>query len=125
MSRLIVGLCCALIVAGCSEKPNVTGSMEEAKVKGVVRVRGKAVNNGSVTFRASNINRPNAPTKETPIGKDGTFEVSAFIGNNFVEVSCKELMQPKNRMLLENERMIEIKPGDNTLDLDIPPEPAK
>jgi hypothetical protein len=111
-------------VVGCNpDAPRVSGSMEEAAVKGTVRVRGKAVDNGIVTFRPSNINRPNVPAREAPIGKDGTYSIKALIGQNFVDVSCKEILTPKNRDLIENERLVDIKSGDNALDLEIPPQP--
>src|SRR5262249_29235275 len=116
---------CACGWAGCrfSDAPPVSGSMEEATVKGTVRVRGKAVNNGIVTFRSSNVNRPNAQTKEAPIGKDGSYTIKTLIGENFVEVSCKETLSPKNRELIENEQMVRVRSGENTLDIDIPPQP--
>ncbi|MGE3819841.1 MAG: hypothetical protein AB7I30_10415 [Isosphaeraceae bacterium] len=111
-------------LAGCSDTPRVSGSMEEATVKGVVRVQGAPVTNGMITFRASNVNRPNAPTKEAPIGKDGTYTINALVGQNFVEVSCKELFTPKNRPYAENERMVDVPSGEFTLDIDVPPLPT-
>src|SRR5262249_59805035 len=82
MSRRLVaaGLALALgtagLVGGCSDAPPVSGSMEEATVSGIARVRGKPVTNGRVTFRSSNINRPGAPTKEAEIGKDGRYSIT-------------------------------------------------
>lgn len=112
-------------VSGCfSEAPPISGSMEEATVKGTVRVRGKPVNNGIVSFRCANVNRPGVALKEAKIGKDGTYSVTTLLGENFVEVSCKELFTPKNRVLVENERMVKVGRGENTIDLDIPEQPA-
>jgi hypothetical protein len=105
---------------GCSGAPSATGSMEEATVKGTVRVRGKPVTNGRVSFRSSNINRPTAPTKDAEIGKDGTYSVTTLVGANFVDVSCKEILTPKNRDLVENEQMVTIKSGENILDINLP-----
>lgn len=110
-------------VGGCSDAPPISGSLEEAKVKGTVRVRGKPVDNGIVSFRCANVNRPGVALKEVKIGKDGTYSITTLIGENFVEVSCKELFSPKNRVLIENEQMIKIGSGENTLDIDIPPQP--
>lgn len=112
-------------VGGCrfSDAPPISGSLEEATVKGTVRVHGKPVTNGIVSFRTSNINRPNAPLKEAPIGKDGTYTVTTLVGENFIEVSCKELFTPKNRSLLENEQMVNITSGASSLDIDIPQQP--
>jgi hypothetical protein len=96
--------------------------MEEVTLKGTVRVRGKPVNNGRVTFRTSNVNRPTAPTKEAEIGKDGTYTIATLVGLNFIEVTCKETLGAKNRDLMENEQPINIKSGQTTLDINIPPE---
>jgi hypothetical protein len=109
---------------GFSDTPPVSGSMEEATVKGTVRVRGKAVTNGVISFRPSNVNRPNAPLREAPINKDGTYSIKTLIGLNFVEVSCKETLSAKNRDLMENEQSVNIDSGENTRDIDIPPQPA-
>ncbi len=109
--------------AGCSDAPAVSGSLEESTVKGVVRVQGKPVKGGMVTFRPSNVNRPDAPVKEGPIGPDGTYSVSTLVGQNFVEVSCKELLTPRNRPFLENEQLVEVPSGGTVLDIDIPPTP--
>lgn len=117
-SLVLVALSC-----GCSEAPPISGSMDEVTIKGIVRVRGKPVNNGIVSFRCANVNRPGVPLKEAKIGSDGTYTVATLVGENFVEVSCKELFTPKNRVLVENEQMIKISPGQEALDIDIPAQP--
>jgi hypothetical protein len=110
-----------VVVGGCrfSDAPAISGSTEEATVKGTVRIRGKPATNGVVSFRTSNVNRPNVPLKEAPIGKDGSYTVTTLVGQNFVEVSCKELFTAKNRVLLENEQLVNINSGENTLDIDL------
>ncbi len=117
-------LCIAALwsAAGCGnpDAPVVSGSTEEATVKGKVSIRGKPVSNGLVSFRSSNINRPNAPIREAKIGKDGSFSIQAFIGENFVEVTCKELANPKNMPLMENEQPVKIRSGEQTLEIDLP-----
>lgn len=122
----VLALSATGLAGGCSfsDAPPISGSTTEVNLNGTVRVRGKPVTNGIVSFRTANINRPNAPLKESPIGKDGTYSIKTLEGENFVEVSCKELFSAKNRNLVENEQMIIIKRGDSTLDLDIPPRPA-
>ena len=123
---LALALGTAGLVGGCSDAPPVSGSMEEATVKGIVRVRGKPVTNGSVTFRSSNINRPTAQTKEAEIDKDGHYTITTLVGENFVEVACKEIFAAKNRQMIENEQMVKIQSGENTFDIDLPPQgPAK
>jgi hypothetical protein len=108
---------------GCG---NPFGSTEEATVKGIVRVRGKPATNGQITFRASNSNRRNAPTTNAPIGKDGSYTVKTLVGENSVTVICKELFARKNQMLvdLEDGQMVKIQAGENTLDIDFPPNPS-
>lgn len=121
-SRLaLTCLAVTVMVGGCrfSDAPSISGSTEEATVKGTVRIRGKPATNGIVSFRTSNVNRPNAPLKEAPIGKDGTYTVTTLVGQNFVEVSCKELFTTKNRNLLENEQMVDINSGANDLDINL------
>jgi hypothetical protein len=114
---------CIFAEAGCGSAgaPAASGSREEATVKGIVRVRGKKAAEGLVSFRASNVNRPDVQLREAKIEKDGSYTIKTLVGQNFVAVTCKELYAPKNRDLLENERLVEIKSGENALDLDIPP----
>lgn len=120
----IGGLVVAALVAGggCGnpDAPNVSGSTEEAAVKGTVSVHGKPVTNGEISFRSFNINRPDAPLKTAKIGKDGTYTIQALIGDNVVEVSCKEITSPKNRDLMDNEQPVMIRSGEQTLDIELP-----
>jgi hypothetical protein len=113
------------MAAGACSNP-FSGSMEEGTVKGIVRVRGKPVTNGQITFRASNINRRNAPAKNAPIGTDGSYTVKTLVGENSVVVVCKELFTRKNQMLmdLEDGQLVKIQAGENTLDIDLPPKPS-
>jgi hypothetical protein len=116
------------MAGGCSS--NFSSSMEEATVKGIVRVRGKPVTNGQISFRALNVNRQNAPTNNTPIGKDGSYTVKTPVGENSVIVVCKELFTRKNQALvdLEEGQMVKIQSGDNTVNIDLeskPPAPSR
>jgi hypothetical protein len=114
---------CPWICTGCGNSqqgPLLSASMEEATVTGIVRVRGTPVTNGRVGFRAANINRPNAPYRETEIGKDGRYTIKALIGDNTVDVTCKELAQPKNRQFIDNNQTIRVSSGENQIDIDIP-----
>jgi hypothetical protein len=112
-------------VAGCGnpDAPRMTASMEEATVTGVVRIRGKPVTNGRIGFRAANINRPDVRPIDTEIGRDGRFTIKTLVGDNSVDVTCKELAQPRNRQLIENEQTIRVRPGENQIDIDIPRKP--
>ena len=118
---MILGMTLApLLASGCSDGPAVTGSMEEATIKGVVKIRGKAATGGKVSFRGSNVNRPDAKVVEADIAKDGTFTAKPLIGKNFVEVSSKDLLNAKNRDLTENEQLVDIPSGEATLNIELP-----
>jgi hypothetical protein len=111
---------------GCdpySGVPPVSSSSEEATVKGTVRIQGKAVTNGIVTFRTANVRRPSSPNREAQISKDGTYTVKTLVGDNYVQVSCKELAMPKNRQFIDVEQTITVNSGEQTIDIDIPPKP--
>jgi hypothetical protein len=110
---------------GCGnpDAPPVSGSMEEVALTGTVRVRGKPVNNGIITFRTANVHRPTAPTYEAKIDKDGTYKITTLVGENFISVTSKEMFGPRNRDLIENEQMVKIESSQGTLDIDIPPKP--
>jgi hypothetical protein len=119
----------ALCVAGggCNTfAPGLSGSAAEATVTGIVRVRGKPVTNGEITFRSSNVNRRGAPAKNAPIGKNGRYTITTLVGENSVMVVCKELFQRENQMLLDLEdgQMVKVGPGENTIDIDLPPPPT-
>jgi hypothetical protein len=103
--------------------PPVESSMEEANVKGTVRVRGKPVNNGTIRFHAANIRRPGATDRTARIERDGTYTTNAFIGPNEVEVTCKELNAPQLRQFRDENPSVLVKSGENTIDIDFPPKP--
>jgi hypothetical protein len=112
---------------GCGEHagaPPVESSMEEATVKGTVRVRGRPVSGGTIRWSAANINRPKASDREVPINKDGTYAVKAFLGQNFVEINSRELRTPALRQYNDDGQTAMVKPGENTVDFDFPP-PAR
>jgi hypothetical protein len=123
-------LALALWMAGGGCGSNFSSSGEEATVKGTVRVHGKPVTNGQITFRALNANRRNAPTNNAPIGKDGSYTIKTLVGENSVSVVCKELFARKNQVLvdLEDGQMVKIQSGDNTVNIDLeskPPPPSR
>jgi hypothetical protein len=123
-------LALALWMAGGGCGSNFSSSGEEATVKGIVRVRGKPVTNGQITFRSLNANRRNAPTRNAPIGGDGSYTVKTLVGENSVIVVCKELFARKNQALvdLEEGQMVKIRSGDNTVNINLeskPPAPSR
>lgn len=127
ISRIsIAGMAAILLVAavGCSSNPAasaLTSSMEEATLHGTVRVKGKAVNNGTLSFRTAHVNRPNSPTKSVNINKDGSYSVTTVVGENYVEVTCKELNVKDAKKFRGTEQLIMVQSGDNAADIEVPP----
>jgi hypothetical protein len=118
-----LGSALLLVAVGCDSYPDappLTTSMEEATLKGVVRVNGKPVDNGTISFRTAHIRRPNSPTKHVDIGKDGSYSVKTVIGENYVEVETKELTKPAMRRYRNQEQLIMVQSGDSTVDISIP-----
>jgi hypothetical protein len=120
------GLAAVALLLGCGGcgspgVPSVSSSRVETTIKGVVRVRGKPVNNGTVTFNAANVRRPHVGLRQVSINKDGTYTVKTLVGENYVQVSCKELSRSQNRMFGENELMFMAEERENTFDIDIAP----
>ncbi len=117
---MAIALHCA---GGCNSDgpPPVSTSTEEAEVKGTVKVRGKAVTNGTVSFHSANIKRA---TKDVTVAiqKDGTFTAKTVIGHNTVIVDCRELNLPKNFEIRDAaEQFIDIKSGTNDIEINVPP----
>jgi hypothetical protein len=113
-----------IAASGCSSNPAasaLTSSMEQATLKGTVRVNGKPVNNGTLSFRTAHINRPNSPTKNADINKDGTYSVTTVVGENYIEVTCKEMNTPQAKRFRGLEQLIMVKSGENNVDIEIPP----
>jgi hypothetical protein len=128
MNRRVAIACTVAILlvsaVGCGSNPAASGlgsSMEEAMVHGTVRVNGKPVNNGMVRFRTAPGNQPNPETRTGDIRPNGSYSVKAVIGENYVEVTCKELNTKQNRKSVENKQLIMVKSGDNAVDIEIPP----
>jgi hypothetical protein len=122
--RLVAGwLAFALCLAGVGCNSGSFTSTQQATVSGIVRVRGNPVTNGEITFRSANANRRTAPGRNAPIGKDGRYTITAPVGENSVMVVCKELFKRENQTLLDLEdgQMVKVGPGENTIDIDLPP----
>src|SRR3954451_18435791 len=118
-SRFLAPLCpCALaVVLGCSSAkidPEVTGSTAEANVQGTVKVQGKLVTNGEVMFDPANINRPTAPVRKAPIGKDGKYSIKALVGPNTVTVDSKETLGDSP---LQSGNHFVVRDGENTFNV--------
>jgi len=128
MTRRARERACALLAAAClaiggscsGGKPPVDSTTEEATVKGKVTVLGKLATKGQVTFDPTNIKRPNAAIRSAEIGADGTYQVTTLVGANSVVISVPRQGMPLLGMAPE--LGIDVKPGENTLDIALPME---
>lgn len=113
-----------LLGCGSSDIPSqVSGSTEEAKIKGRVLVNGKPVKGGRLIFKVANANRPGAGSRTVQISPDGTYEVTTLVGQNYVETSgVKELDSPKMRQFRDDDAPLHIPSGGSeSMDLNYPP----
>ena len=61
-------------------------------------------------------------SRQAPIGKDGRYTIKTLVGDNYVQIDCKELRLPRNRAIADTERAVIVSSGENTIDLKVPPE---
>lgn len=110
----------ALAGWGCggAQAPSVSSSTEEATVRGTVTVRGKAPTKGEVVFDPSNIHRKGVSARTAPISDSGSFEVKTLVGENSVTVRSPEI--DKDQALSANQRMVDVKPGENAVPIELP-----
>jgi hypothetical protein len=94
-------------------------STAEAKVSGTVKLRGKTLDRGEIVFDPSNYKRKDAPARSAPIKKDGTYEITTFVGQNSVRLAGDAVQ--KEPMLSGAMQTIDVKPDDNKIDFDFPP----
>jgi hypothetical protein len=118
--RSMVVLCMAGSLAalgGCGEgPPSVDSSKTEATVKGIVKVDGVAVSGGEVIFNPANNQRKDVSARTATIGPDGSYTVKTLTGANEVKIGGAAVK--KNTMALRQSRIVEVKSGENTADLD-------
>ncbi len=112
------------LLCGCSSRPDRESSLEEATVKGSVKVRGKLLEGGELNFNAVNPNR-RVELRKAAIGKDGNFEAKALIGLNTVTVTPPK---PRNKQqdkeffgVNYEERSVIVQSGENKADLEFLP----
>jgi len=103
-----------LVVWGCNSEgpPPVSGSTEESAVKGTVTLKGQPLTKGTVTYNAANINRPTVPVRNAEVGKDGTYSLTALVGENTVYVTGPGVPG-------QNDRGVVVKSGGDTIDIDL------
>lgn len=109
----------AMLMFGCGDaKPSVEASNAEAKVSGTVMIHGKPMSAGELIFNPSNYQRPEAETRKAAV-KEGKYEVTTLVGQNSVTIAGPEIT--KEPQLAYAPRTIEVQPGDNTLNIELPP----
>jgi len=102
---------------GCSDgKPSVDTSTTEATVKGTVTLNGKPATKGTVVFDPANYKRKDAAPRTAEIGADSSYTVTTLVGQNQVFVNSPQL---KNSDYPPIE--IDVKAGENSLDILLPP----
>ena len=118
VAALLTALC------GCSTPPDRQSSLEEALLKGTVKVRGKRLQGGELSFNAVNPNR-RVEVRKARISNNGTYEAKVYIGRNIVTVFPPK---PRNQQegkdffgLNYEEKSVNITAGQNTADLDFLP----
>jgi hypothetical protein len=110
-----------LLVAtwGCGDQPSVTSSTTEATVKGTVIIKGKPATKGKVVFDPANYRRKDVQARSAPINKDGTYSVTTLVGGNNVRVEGPEA---EKAGATYSSIDFDVKSGENTLDIKLPPE---
>jgi hypothetical protein len=117
---LALALALIATIEGCgSGEATALTALDEAPVKGTVKVRGKLLEGGTLHFNASNATRI-VGSRSAPIAKDGSFDVKAIVGQNVVTVSAKARTKA-NFGLEDEEQTIDVKPGENLINIEYMP----
>jgi hypothetical protein len=103
---------------GSSGAPPASTSTEQAKAKGKVTYKGKPLANVEVKFNPANVNRRSAATVTAATGDDGSYELTSLVGENTVSLGGAAVS--KNAALNYFTKPVELKAGENSVDLDIP-----
>ena len=113
-----------IVLSGCSAAPDRESSLEDASVKGTVKVRGKLLEGGELNFNAVNPNRK-VDVRKAAIGKDGTYTAKTYVGLNIVTVFPPK---PRNKQqgkeffgVNYEEKSVNVTAGENQADLDFLP----
>jgi hypothetical protein len=107
-----------ILAAGCGDShPSVDSSKTEAKVRGVVKLKGKpAEGGGTISFNPSNVERK-VSSFTAKIGDDGSYELTSYTGGNQVKFSGPFLKSEPGIAL--STRYCELDSGENVLDFDL------
>jgi hypothetical protein len=107
-----------IVASGCTDsRPSVDSSLTEARVTGIVKLKGKpAAGGGTIVFNPSNVERKVAATTAS-INPDGTYTLKSYSGGN--EVKFSGPFMKDERALALASRYCELKAGDNVVDFDL------
>lgn len=119
---VMAGAVAAVVAWGCSGKPSVSSSNEEATVRGTVTIKGKKVSRGDVVFDPSNYQRKFASERRAPIQEDGSYEVTTLVGTNRVRVDSPDAAKASVGYSTID---FEVQPGENPLDIVLPIPPVQ
>ncbi len=113
-----VGLTSLIFALGCGEgHPPVDSSLTEAKVKGVILIKGKPASGGGIiSFNPSNVERK-VSSFTAKIADDGSYSLTTFTGGNEVKFSGPCLKDAKELAL--STRYCELSSGDNLMNFDL------
>jgi hypothetical protein len=105
---------------GCSSSaPSVDTTTAEATVSGTVRVRDKPMDGGEIAFDPTNYKRTDETARKAIIGKDGTYSITTLQGRNSVRIFGP--MVQKEPQLGYGMQTLDVQPGENTFNIDLPP----
>src|SRR5947209_7050582 len=90
-----VSMAVASLIAlwGCGGGPSATSSRTEAQVTGTVKIRGKPMKTGEITFNPTNSARADVTPRTAPIKPDGTYEASTLVGRNLVKITGPQILK--------------------------------
>lgn len=109
----------AVSLWGCGDdRPAAEASRTEAKVTGTVKIHGKPMASGEITFNPANYQRADAEPRKAPI-KDGSYEITTLVGQNSVVVSGPEIT--KEPELGYSAQTVEVSASGSTLNIELPP----
>lgn len=106
--------------SGCGGPPAVSASDEEARVTGTVKIQGKPATTGEIVFNPSNYQRT-VPQRRAPIGSDGSYSITTLVGGNTVTLAIPQNKKSKIKGLEYEEYSLDVKSGENSLDVEYPP----
>jgi hypothetical protein len=118
LSALAVASLIAPSGCGAGQPSAETSSTGEARVTGTVKVHGLAMNGGRITFEPAAEPQKKATPRSAEIRSDGTFEITTLAGPNTVKISGPALK--KEPALVNAPKTVDIKPGENQIEVSYP-----